>query len=408
MAANNDVNALFKRIYGDGTVKAVPNFAKLMKMIPFSQREKTGDMYVVPVLVQHEHGFTYGVHGGGALTLNTSIAGAVGQAQVRGAMIVLRSRLSYEDIFKASEKGASAFQSATELVVENMQMSHAKRLELSLLYGQQSIGKVSSVATNTAVTLTDASWAPGIWSGMKDCVIDFFDAVAATANEDDADAVISSVTMSTKIVTVDNADNDVDSNSFIWFKDSRSTTAHLECAGVDKIITNTGTLFNIAASSYELWAGNSRAVGGAISLLGIMNGVSDAVNMGLQEDAVVLLPTKRWNALNADQAALRRYGAYSQKQETGGEGIVYHSTNGSIDCIAHPFVKEGEAFLLCNPKKKFLRVGATDITFSRPGGSEKIFMEIPDVAGLELRSFSDQAVVCLTPAQCTKYTGITD
>jgi hypothetical protein len=143
-------------------------------------------------------------------------------------------------------------------------------------------------------------------------------------------------------------------------------------------------------------------------MLAALNGVSDAQNLGLDDDAKLYTPTKRWNSLNADQAALRRYGAYSSKAENGSEGIVYHSVNGMTEIVAHPFVKEGESFLLVNPKKRVMRVGATDITFRRPGMQENIFRELVDNAGLELRAFSDQAILITLPAQCTKYTGITD
>ena len=71
-------------------------------------------------------------------------------------------------------------------------------------------------------------------------------------------------------------------------------------------------------------------------------------------------------------------------------------------------VKEGEAFLIPSPSKRVLRVGASDITFRRPGMQDRIFLEVPDVAGLELRAFCDQGVIITVPAQCTKYTGITD
>jgi hypothetical protein len=407
MAATNTLDALFKRVWGTGTIKAVPKFAKFMQEVPFSQREKLGDMYVVPVLLQHEHGFTYGVHGDGALSLNASIAGAVQQAQVRGAMIVLRSRLSYEDIYKASEGGEAAFEAATSLVVENMQRSFAKRVELSLLYGQQGLGKVSANSSGT-LTLTDASWAPGIWSGMKDCILEAFDAQAASANQHNGDLTISSVSYSNKQVVVTGTSSAVVANDHLYFKGARTTTAHKECAGIDKIMSNTGTLFNISASSYELWQSNSRAVNGPISMLAVLNGISDAVNKGLMEDAKLYTPTVRWNTLNADQAALRRYGAYNSKSENGSEGIVYHSVNGSTEIVAHPFLKEGESHLIPNPSKRAMRVGASDITFKRPGMDEKIFLEVDAVAALELRAFSDQAVVITVPGQCTKYTGITD
>lgn len=407
MATVNSLDSLFKRIWGDGAIKALPNFAKFQKEVPFTQRARLGDMYVVPVILQFEHGFSYGVHADGAFSLNSSVAGKVLQAQVRGSMIVLRSQLSYEDIFKAAEAGAAAFESATSLVVENMQRSFAKRQELSFLYGQQGLGKVSTNSSGT-LTLTDATWAPGIWSGMKDCILEAFDAQAASATQDNGDLTITSVSMADKQVVVSGTSSAVDSNSHLYFKGARTTTAHKECAGIDKIMSNATTLFNIDAASYELWKSQAYAVGGPASMLAVLNALSAAQNMGLDDDAKGYFATKRWNTLNADQAALRRYGAYSSKAENGHEGIVYHSVNGSTEIVAHPFVKEGEAFLIVNPKKRVMRVGATDITFRRPGMSENIFRELTDSAGLELRAFSDQAVLITLPAQCVKLTGITD
>jgi len=418
MSATNDLNGLFKKVYGDGTIKAVPKFAKLMQEIPFSQQEKLGDMYEVPVLLQHEHGFSYGAHGDGAFTLNAAVAGSVQKAQVRGSMIVLRSRLSYEDVYKASQAGAAAFESATSLVVDNMQRSFAKRLELSFLYGQRGLGTVGTFASHIA-TISDATWAPGIWSAMKDCVLSSYTGVTGSDTAHDAASgtgtttglIVSAVDVANKQINFGTSDSTTVAGDVLSFFGSRTASAFKECAGIDKIMSNTGTLFNISASvssGYELWKANSRAVGGAISMLAIQNGVADAVNMGLMEDAKVYLATKRWNALNSNEAALRRYGSYSQKAENGSESIVYHSANGANEMVAHPFVKEGEAFLVPNPKKRIKRVGASDVTFRRPGKSEEIFLEVPDVAGLELRAFADQAIVIETPAQCTKYTGITD
>lgn len=408
MATVNDASALFKRVWGDGTLKAVPDFAKLQKEIPFSKREKLGDMYVQPVLLQHEHGFSYGSHGDGAFTLNASVAGAVQQAQIRGSMIVLRSQLSYEDVFKAVEQGPAAFEAAMGLVVENMQKSFAKRQELSFLYGQQGLGQVSGNSSGV-LTITDASWAPGIWSGMKDCILEAFDAQTASANQHNGDLTVSAVSYSAKTVTVTGTSSSVVANDHLYFKGARTTTALKECIGLDKIITtSSGTIFNISATSYELWRGQSRPVGGAISMLAVLNAASDASNLGLMEQAKLYLPVKRWNQLNSDQAALRRYGAYSSKYENGAEGIVYHSTNGAIEVEAHPFVKEGEGFFLPNPSKRVMRVGASDISFRRPGMTDEIFRELVDNAGLELRAFSDQAIMITTPAHAVKLTGITN
>lgn len=406
----NSLDALFKRIWGDGTIKALPKFSIIQEEVPFSKKERTGDLYVIPVLLQFEHGFSYGVHGDGDFSLNNPVNGKVLQAQVRGSMIVLRSRLSYEDVFKAAEAGAQAFESSVGLVVENMQRSFSKRQEITFWYGQRSLGQVlTNTASASVFVLTQASWAPGLWAGMKSCVLESFDALTATANQHNTDLTIVGVTMSSRSIDCTGSTSSaVVANDYLSFKGARTTTAFKECAGIDAIMANTGTLFNIDASAYELWKANSYAVGGAMSMLAALNGISLAQNLGLDDDAKLYLATRRWNSLNADQASLRRYGAYSAKAENGSEGIVYHSGNGGTEIVAHPFLKESEGFLIVNPKKQCLRVGATDITMRRPGMAQNIFRELESNAGLELRAFSDQAFMIKLPAQCTKFTGITD
>lgn len=406
MATVNQVNALFKRVWGDGAIKALPRFSKIMEEVPYSKRERLGDVYVVPVVLAFEHGFSYGAYLDGAFALNAAIAGKIIQAQINGNMIVLRTQLSYEDVFKAAEAGAAAFESATSMVVENMQRSFAKRQELSFLYGQCSLAKVSAIASHV-ITVTDLTWAPGMWSGMVNCTLDSTTSVAATTTVHDTAMVISSVNVAQKKITV-TGDSATVANDFLWFAGAKTSTAFKECAGLFAILANTSTLFNIDAGTWELWKAQQYAVNGPISMLAIMNGLATAQNFGLDEDGKAYFATKRWNYLNADQAALRRYGAYAAKAENGSEGIAYHSVNGQVEIVAHPFVKEGDGGFFPNPKKRLMRVGATDITFRRPGLQENIFRELVDNAGFELRAFSDQAIMATLPAQCVQYTGITD
>jgi len=423
MATVNDASALFKRVFGDGTIKAVPDFAKLQKEIPFSKREKLGDMYVVPVLLQMESGFSYGGHGDGAFELNASVAGAVKQAQIRGSMIVLRSQLSYEDVYKATDSGPAAFEASIGLVVDNMQQSFAKRQELAFLYGQQGLGKVASNTSTVVGGVTyyelviDAdTWAPGIWSGMKDCILEAWTAQAAgsrrqaSATKNGGDLAVTAVDYVAKKVTVVGPGSAIAANDHLFFKGAKDylSGAPKECAGLDKIIsTTTGSLFNISVESYELWRGQQHAVSGEASWLAVMNAAAKATNLGLMEKAKVYLPVVQWSRLNNELAANRRYVSdMSAKASTGTQAISYYSVNGEIEIEAHPFIKESEGFLLANPTKRLMRVGASDITFRRPGMTDEIFRELVDNAGLELRAFSDQAIMCQLPAQNVKLTDI--
>jgi hypothetical protein len=288
--------------------------------------------------------------------------------------------------------------------------SFAKRLELTFIYGQTGLATLSADDDGAGgLTISDATWSPGIWSGMKDCVLEAWTGITSSETQHNGDLTVSSVNFSTKVVTVSGTSTSVASGDVLYYKGARTASALKECAGLDKIITtSSGTLFNVNVGTYELFRGQTRSVGGAISMLAALNAAADATNMGCLEDAKLYLPTIRWNSLNSDQSALRRYGAYSAKYENGAEGIVYHSTNGKIDVVAHPFLKEGEGFFIPNPSKNIMRVGATDITFRRNSLSEDIYVESSTTAGYEVRAFSDQAIMIQKPAHCVKLTGITN
>jgi hypothetical protein len=402
----NTVPGIFKEVYADSLVNALPNFAILQRRVNFNEMEMTGDKYVVGVKLQHEHGFTYGPSSGAntLLTLNASVAGYIGRAQIEGYQIVLRSRIDYASASKAAAKGKKAFASAYGALVENMKESFAKRLELSLLYGQRGLGQVTS-NTSGALLLTATSWAPGIWSGMKDCILEAFDGVTGTDTQHNGDLTISAVDISARTVTVTGTNAAVVANDHLFFKGARTASAFNECPGLDKIMTNTGTLFNISAATYELWKANSSAVGGAISMSALLTGVNKCVAMGLMEDVQVLIAPSKWSVLNSDQAALRAYDdKYSpEKAENGFEGLLYHSTNGKIEVISHPMVKEGEAFIV--PLKRVKRVGSSDIAFKQEG-TDELVLHVMDVSAYEIRVFSDQGLFVEVPALCCKLTGI--
>ena len=179
-----------------------------------------------------------------------------------------------------------------------------------------------------------------------------------------------------------------------------------EMSGLDKIITNTGTLFNINASVYDLWRGNVVSTTGTLNLNKVQKAVATAVERGLDEEAVLLVSPRTWQDLSAEQSAYRKFdSSYDSKEmENGSERLVFYSQNGKIEVISHNCVKAGEAFIV--PLKRVKRVGSTDITFETPGRSDEIFLHLANNAGFELRCYADQAILVETPARCVKITGI--
>ncbi len=366
-------------------------------MIPFvSRAHQEGNLYHQPVVLGLEHGVTYSL-GGDAFTLNSAIAGQIKDAQVQGAQLVLRSILSYTAAARSVGGGAKAFEDATKFLVGNMLRSVARKLELEIFYGQVGIGRVSAIAS-LVISITTSEWAPGAWVGAENMPINF----RTSGGTDHGSTTITSVDMTAQTITVASAVSAA-VNDDIYVDGSFGN----EFAGIHKILTNTGTLFNISASQYTLWAGNQYDCGGtALSFTKIQSAVARAVEKGLDGPVMLLVNPRTWANLLTDQAALRHYDSSykTASVENGSESIKFYAQNGSVEIQPSIFVKQGYAYMLC--RDEWIRVGSTDITFKRPGQGEEFFRDLENAAGYELRAFTDQAVFCSAPGKQVLLTNI--
>lgn len=413
-----ELTGLFKEVYGDDIAKLIPEQAKFQEAVKFSDQEKElGNKYHQPVLLSRSHGFTYAAVDSGAFALNDHVAPQMKDAQVQGSQILLREAIGYDVAARASKGGKKAFRKSTEMLVEEMRDSMAYRLELSLLYGGKPVAKVLGSAntsgTVTVLQITVADWALGIFAGSENCKLDAYESDGSTQINANAALVITAVDFDDRKLTVsgnatDIADLDtyISSNASVtqlYFYGARGN----EMSGLDAIVTNTGTLFNISASSYNLWKGNSYSCGSAaLTMAKILGGIAKSVERGLMEDVVCFLNPNTWANVQSDLAALRRYdGSYSSDKATNGsKEIEFFGMNGSIKLVSHSMVKQGEAFAF--PAKRLRRIGAIDVTFTTPGRGDEIFLQMPNNAGFELRCYTDQALFCERPAWLVKFTSI--
>lgn len=400
----------FKNLYqNSGLVEAIPQWAITQDRFKFEEAESLGQYYIFGVVLQKEHGATYAPSSGassGPQTLNASIAGFVAQVQVEGFSIYMRSRLSYDAAAKASRAGKKAFAQAYGAVLKNLKESHQYRLELSLMYGRDGLGVV---LTNTAgvLVITSATWATGIWAaGLKDAVLEAFTGVTATETQHNGDLTVSSVSVSAKSVTVTGTSAAVVANDVLYFKGARTTTGWNECPGLYRILTNTGTLFNVDAALYDAWKSQSYAVGGNLSMTAIMQASALGMSYGLEKGILYCAPEK-FAQLGVDEAALRRYvnDADAKNTQRGVKGVEFMMGPVDVEVMAHPFVKQGHALLM--PEKHIHRVGSTDITFGMPGSDEPMEVHVTDTTALEMRSMSDQGIYIERPAHAVLLTGIT-
>lgn len=347
---------------------------------------------------------TYAASSDDAFALNDAVAGVIANAQLRGSALVLRSVMGYKAASSASSQGLRAFESATKFLVGNMLRSITKKLEVEILYGQVGIGVAASVtgAGPYVVTISQAEWADGIWSGGEGMPLEW----AATGlagpvlgtgsiTAIDLDARTLTVTLSTGIAPV--------ATDVLFPKGAFGN----EFAGIHKILTNTGSLFGISAATYNLWKGNSYNASGALSFNKLQDAIALGVRKGLESDVKVFVNPLVWADLLNDQAALRSYDqSYSpSKAENGAKSITFHGQQGMIEIVPSIYVKIGYAYVLdigC-----FAKVGSSDVTFKRPGKEGEFFLDLPSHHGYEIRVYCDMAVFCDKPGHQVLITGIT-
>lgn len=390
----DNLNGLFKEVYANKVKDLVPEGVKLFNMVPFMSSEKQlGGTYHQPISLGLEHGFTYGGDTGAVFSLNASIASAMEDAQVKGCELVLRSAISIGAAAR-SVSSKNAFEQATKRIVQVMLKSMHIRLEAQMMYGQVGLGAISAVATND-VTIAAAEWAAGIWAGAKNMKVNIRQAGGTTRG----DATITAVNLDTRTLTLDSAPVGTAATDIIWYFGAYGK----EFAGLHKMISNTGTIFNVDASEYELFKGNvidggTDADAGAafISFDLIEKAVTKAMEKGLMdEDVTALVNPKHWDKLLSDLNAKRQIdSSYSSKElNEGANSIKFHGQNGTIEIVSSLFVKEGYAYVL--PIKELERVGSTEVTFQMPGVEEgRFFRLLNDDNGYELRLYTDQALFC--------------
>lgn len=410
MAAVNSPDTLpglFKEVYSKlGLVQACPTWAICQDKYPFEKGEAIGEAYVVAVTLSKEGGFVYAPSSGSNAVppSPTPIAASIQHAKIQSYAIYLASQLAYAAAARAASQGKAAFKSAYAAVLQNMKFSHMYRLECSLLYGQSGLGIVDS-NTSGVLVLTEASFAPGIWgAGLKGNVIEAFTTTAASATQHNGDLTISAVDISDRSVTVTGTNAAVVQNDVLYFKSARTTTGWNECVGLYKILTNTGTLFDIDAATYDSWASQLLTVSGQVSLTVIMRLAAKCQSYGLEE-AMLWIAPERFSDLAADEAALRRYNDAGSNAKRGPQSIVFNMGGVAIEIMSHPMLKLGHAFLL--PQDEVHRIGSTDVTMSLPGSDEELSVQVSNLTAIEFRSMSDQGIFIEVPAKAGLLDGLT-
>lgn len=414
-----DTSALdgyFKDVFGDLS-DAVPEFEIVAGMVPFKKRAKQGEKYSFPVRLRRGHGHTVN-NDGSAFTLGAVASGLTKEATVTGMEYVGRESVSYA----AASRGTSskeAFGDVFGETVTDMKDTASFFRELCLLYGG-SDGAMGALASDPGtgpgardMTITPATWAPGLWVQAEGMPVDIFSSDLGTQRTNSGTrATIGSVDVENRTVEIqlgDESDLDDITTGDVIFPEGAYSSGHVWFSGLFAIAENTGTLFGISAATYGQWSASSSSAGSSrLTMAKITNAAAKAAIKCGMRPLKCLVSTYTWSDLNNDLAAIRRDARNGGGNiELGHTGITYYGPNGRVEICPHPMVKAGEA-LIFDPSTVH-RIGSSDISFELPGSSpnqQKFFQELSGSAGYELRSWFDQAIINTKPASMVKITNI--
>lgn len=408
-------NMLKEQYLSKGLQDVRPDFTVLMSTVPFvGGSEKAGSELVWPIVTSREHGFTALGQNGLISDLRKATKARTAQARVVSYPFMGRTQIDNVSISRAKQ-GPQAFVNALEYKISNLQESFVILNEQELLYGQSGLGKISTVTASLdtvgdvgTIVLDQSEFADHIWIGCEDMELE---SAAGKAKVRVTSYDIEARSLAVVVVEAGTALAAADLLHRSGFRDNVGP-------GLQALFSQTsGTLLNVNQAVNPLWRVNQAANTGLLSFEKVADAVAKAVGRGLAEKLTLhvhplvfasLMPDFNTLKENGSQYKSRIFTTSSEvkKMEHGVYGITFIVGSVEVVLVANPFIKIGHAFGVADGE--LMRCGSSDITYKIPGEEqEKYFHRLPDVAGLELRVFSDQALFSVTLNKHLHMSGIT-
>lgn len=450
------LNGLFKETYADNLENLLPKGLHFQNDIKWAERAKMpGNKFHQPVLLAHEHGFTYAggstsgtVAGGsgsvssvGAFTIGKAVAGQTQDATIYGTQMLLRSQIDYESAARASGGGKRAFRRALDVVVENMFQSSRKRMEIDYIYGGVPLASCTSCANVGAVstiTISNDEWAPGIWAGMEGAKLSFFNNDGTAAAPDvttylaggqltTVNLVGTGIGTATGVYTITVTMNNSTEADALTAQTAEEPSCFFDSAGlapdatsgtysqnvfdgVFKVMNTTaGSIFGISVGN-SLWQPTqvNASTTGILQYRDISNAVAGCVAKGLEEDLVCYVNPAVWATMAQEENfATTAYGGDVNRslwndngplnKTIGTEGLTFISQNGKTVIRSSNYVKQDHGIVFA--PSLWRRIGASDLTFRLPDRGDEFFLHLTDNAGYELRAYCNHAVFTKAPGK---------
>lgn len=409
-----NVQNVTKTVFGPA-IEVIPEENSFADIFKFKESTKTGRYYEVSVEMSREQGFAYNSnHNAFALA---AAANADWQlAQLEGAEIAGRAQIPYGHMAKMSGNDGDskkAWKQAMGQTIASLMKSAEARREIALMYGPgatavANLGVVnaviSAVGVNLTINLTRATWADGMWPVLIGAAFDCF--AGGTSHTANAPLILTGVVQSQcRLIFTGNATDvgTVAPGDVLTFRGSRAVS----CVGIEAILANTGTLFNISAANYPIWRAQTYNVAGALTFDKVVEGLVGPANNGLKTGGTLTLTAQQWTDCMTDEAALRRHVGDKMAKEikTGASSLEYESAAGVVKIVRHPFAKQAQAWFL--PNDVCERVGAQELSFKSPGSpNDWHLVEVADTTATEIRIYGDFAPLIHQPNVCVQYNGI--
>ncbi len=383
----------YKDRYG-GPEYPLPDTRILLKDIPFSTRELVGNNYVQGIRLRRPNGWTFGT-AGTAYPLNTPVPGKTDSTSVAGTSFTNWIHLAY-DVISRGKTSQQAFNDTFDEIVYEEEVSSTTAAELFTLYGGSHMGAIATETdgtTTSVLTITAATWAPGIWAQMEGMPVDIWDPTFTTQRNTDADIIVQDMTVSTRTVNISGDETDLNAIAVgdvivpkgvvgVWGE------------GLKRMCSVTsGTFHGISATTYGAWRPTTSSAGLAAATMNTFteNAAHASFRMG-RGDQLYYISMYTWTDFLNDSAALRRF-TESQKSgiDFGTEDVVFYGPNGKITFKPHPMVMAGEAL---GVRPEYLkRIGSSDLTWNlgMDGQNPRFFQELAGQAGCAMRNYFDFA-----------------
>lgn len=406
------IGGLLKNVFGDLERALPPPFAIMHDRLGLKSSDTIGADFRIGVVLQSSNSTTYAPTSSesAAVTLMDAKPAQVKQAVIPSYNQTSRTQISYPMAAAAASKGVKAFEQSYGFLVADLRESALKRLEHSILHGQRGICQVT--ANSGGVLTISPATLSGVVAGLSGAVLEAFDATTATANQHNGDLTVSAVAIrpgGTSTITVTGTSSSVVNGDYLYFKTARTTTGFNEGAGLFKqISTTSGTMFTNMDYSQDTFQAQQYNVNGNFSFSAIISGAMQAANyQTAAEDVILLVNPAVWAVLANNESALRRLdSSYSSKRsERGSQSLKFWSGLSSIEIIAHPFCRVGEAGLF--PLDHCMLVGASKLTSGLPGVPGELGLHVPDTNVYEIRMYGDMVPFIKKPSACVYYYGIT-